>query len=84
MPLKTIYHKAPTSQNALSFWISLQVCVGAGVFVSIGAQSKRFDVDERKMDVRRAALSNDKRFCDQGYAHEAVSTGSCRGCVKSR
>ena len=53
MSLKTIYHKAPTSQNALSFWISLQVCVGAGIFVSIGAQSKRFDVDEKKMDVSR-------------------------------
>ena len=28
------------------------------------------------MDVRRATLSNDERFCDQGYAREAVSTRS--------
>jgi len=47
-----IYHKDPMSQNALIIWIPIRLSVPADF--SIGSsisQSKRFDVELRRMDV---------------------------------
>src|SRR5258706_14210692 len=57
-----IYHKDPTSQNALIIWIPIRLSVAADF--SIGSsisQSKRFDVELGKMDVELETRSSSER-----------------------